>query len=248
MRIYDINAGIGAPLKSERYTEADGLLRYMDDYKIEKALVWHGVADRSPEEGNGMMLEIAAASDRIAPCMLLEPSLDSLGLPGTGGAADRLRACGASAARVCQGGSVHFPMDAFYAQDMLKPLNDAHMPLILHEGYSPLFWHCLPEMAAAYPDIPFVILRWGLNESRVIDPLLKYTKNVYFDMSTMLDCGQIEEIVERFGSERLLFGSGLPHFVPAGALGLLLYSEISDADRENIAHANFERLEGGIRR
>ena len=103
-------------------------------------------------------------------------------------------------------------------------------------------------MAQAFPHVPMILLRYGLNESRTINPLLKYTDNVYFDMSTMLDCGQLEEITEKFGSERLLFGSGLPSFVPSGALGLLTYAGIREEDRENIAHNNFERLEGGILR
>lgn len=248
MEIVDINAAIGAPAKSPRYKDEKGLIAYLDDYRISSAVVWHTLADRIPEEGNAKMLAIAAQNpERIYPCMLLEPSLDGLGLPGPGSAHDRLRQAHPVAVRVIQGESAHFLMDRFYAQDLLKPLEDTRMPMIVDGAYSKLFFHALPEMAQAYPHIPIILLRYGLNESRVIMPLLKYTKNVYFDMSTMLDCGQIEEIVERYGSERLLFGSGLPAYVPAGALGLLLYAEISEADRENIAHANFERLKGDVR-
>lgn len=249
MHIIDINAAIGAPTKAWRFTEAASLIACLDDYRIDAALTWHALADRSPEEGNALILEIAEASNgRIKPCLYLEPTLDSLGVPGTGTVQERLRAARPSAVRVAQGAEPHYWMSKFYAQDLLAPLNELHMPLILDGGYSPTFLHALPEMAAAYPNVPMILLRHGLNESRTIFPLLKHTSNVHFDMSTMLDCGGIEEIVERFGSERLLFGSGLPHFVPAGALGLLMYTEISQADRENIAHANFERLEGGILR
>lgn len=249
MRIIDVNAAVGAPLKAWRYTKAESLVAYLDDYRIESAVTYHMLADRSPEEGNAQMLEIARASaGRIRACLLLEPTLDSLGVPGTGTVQERLRAAKPSAVRVLQGPQPHYWMDAFYAQDLLTPLNELHMPLIIEGGYSPEFFHALPEMARAYPNVPIILVRHGLNESRTIYPLLKYTSNVYFDMSTMLDCGGIEEIVEKFGSERLLFGSGLPNFVPAGALGLLMYAEIAEADRENIAHGNFERLEGGILR
>ncbi len=248
MRILDINAALGAATQSERYTDEEGLLRYMDDYRISAALTWHSLADRVPDTGNRQMVDIAAQHpERIMACLLLEPSLADLGLPGEGDALERLAQLKPGAVRVHQGDESHFLMDKFYARDLLRPLNEARMPLIVGGSYSRLFWHTLPELAEAFPHVPFIILRHGLNESRIINPLLKYTKNVYFDISTMLDCYQIEEIVEKFGSERLLFGSGLPFFVPAGALGLLMYAAISEANRRNIAYANFERLKGGVR-
>jgi len=234
--------------KSWRYTDVLGLYSYLDDYRIDTALVYNAVADRDPENGNTDMLKIAAESNgRIKPCMLLEPSLDSLGLPGEGTPLDRLRASKPSAVRVRQGENSNFVMDKFYAKDMLVVLNEIHMPLLIEGEYSHQFLHALPEMALVYPNVPMILLHWGLNASRIIYPLLKHTSNVYFDMSVMIDAGAIEEIVEKFGSERLMFGSALPHFVPAGALALIKYPFISDKDKENIAHANFERLEGGIR-
>ena len=248
MKIIDINAGLGIALKSRRYTDESGLIRYLDGYRIESAVTWNGAADRHPEAGNAEMLAISARSGgRLLPCMLLEPALDSLGLPGEGDVIARLRQSAPAAVRVVNGADPKLWLDKFYAQDILRPLNETRMPLIISGDYGPDLLHALPEMAEAFPDVPLILLRHGLNQFRTIQPLLKYTKSVYFDMSTMLDAGGIEEIVRKFGSERLLFGSGLPQFVPSGALGLLMYTDISEADRENIAHANFERLEGGIR-
>lgn len=247
MHIIDINTAVGAATKSWRFTEVDSLISYLDDYRIGASLTYNALADRDPELGNAQMLEIAKASNgRIKPCFLLEPVLDTLGIPGTGTVIERLKAAKPSACRVTQGQGPHFWMDKFYAQDMLAPLNELHMPLIIDGAYTSEFWHHLPDMAQAFPNIPMIIVRYGLNEARTIHPLLKYTSNVYFDMAVMIDAGGIEEVVEKFGSTRLLFGSGLPSFVPAGSLGMLMYAQISDQDKENIAHANFERLEGGI--
>ena len=247
MHIIDINTAVGAATKSWRFTKVESLISYLDDYRIDTALTYNALADRTPEEGNAQMLEIAKASNgRIKPCFLLEPVLDTLGVPGTGTVVERLKAAKPAAVRVTQGQSPHFWMDKFYAQDMLAPLNEMRMPLIIDGGYTPEFLHHLPEMAQAFPNVPMILVRYGLNDARTIHPLLKYTSNVYFDMSIMLDAGGIEEIVEKFGSTRLLFGSDLPFHVPAGALAMLMYAQISEQDRENIAHANFERLEGGI--
>lgn len=38
-----------------------------------------------------------------------------------------------------------------------------------------------------------------------------------------------EEAISEFGSQRFLFGSAMPRFLPAGALGMLLYSRIAVA-------------------
>lgn len=249
MHIIDINTAIGASSKAWRFTDEVSLISNMDDYRIGSAVAWHTRSQADPYEGNARMTKIASASGgRILPCLFLDSSLDDLGLPGTGSVQDRLRAANPSAVRVLQGAASHFCMNRFYAQDLLAPLNGMRMPLIIDGDYSREFLFALPDMAAAYPDIPMILLRFGFNESRAVYPLLKHASNIYFDMSTMIDCGCIEEIVRKFGSDRLLFGSGLPHYVPAGPLGLLLYARISETDRENIAHANFERLEGGILR
>ena len=106
----------------------------------------------------------------------------------------------------------------------------------------------LPRVAADYPNMPIIILQFGFNHSRTVFPVLKNCKNVYFDISHMLDCGQVEEICQRCGSSNLLFGTNLPADDPAGPLGVLLYNHrITAEEKENIAHGNWERLEGGIR-
>ena len=102
-------------------------------------------------------------------------------------------------------------------------------------------------MCRQYPDVPFILLRHGDRRTHTIFPILRQLNNVYFEIGTMCDYVEIEQIVSRFGSERLLFGSGLPMFEPSGPLGMVHYALISQEDRENIAHRNFERLEGDIR-
>ena len=51
-----------------------------------------------------------------------------------------------------------------------------------------------------------------------------------------------KQICQRFGSERLLFGTNFPSNYPSCSLNCLLTANISDAERENIAHGNMERL------
>lgn len=247
MKLIDVNCAIGAPMKSYRYTDAQGLLKWMDDFHIQSALTYHSEALREPEIGNTLMLQAAAASNgRLKVCMALNPSLENLGLPGEGNAVERLRAIRPSAVRIFPE-EQKFLFDTFYSEDILQVCQQLHMPLIVTTAYTDIFLAQLPQVCKEYPDVPIILPRFGMNRVRQCFPILKKLPNVYFDISVMVDVAVIEEIVQRFGSTRLLFGSGLPQYEPSGELGLLVYSQISQQDKENIAYRNFERLEGGIR-
>ena len=247
MKIIDVNCAIGAPLVSPRFTTAEGLLKWMDDYRIGSALVHHTEAQREPHMANALMRQISAESNgRIRACMALNPSLEDLGLPGEGAPVERLKALRPSAVRAFPDAQ-KYPFTAFYAAPILEVCQQLRMPLIVDVSYTDMFLAMLPEICEKYPDVPLILPRFGLNRSRQYMRILEKLPNVYLDMSIMLDTGSIEEICRRFGSEHLLFGSGLPTYEPGGALGLLYYAQISDADKANIAYANFERLEQAIR-
>lgn len=249
MKIIDINCAVGESFNSPRYRTAQGLVEWMDRYRLDHAVTYQGVAMRDPELGNRQMLEDCAVSGgRLSPCLVVNPSLQSLGIPGEGSALERLRAARPAAIRTFHDDQ-KYPFTSFFAEKILSAAQELHMPVIVSPTYKPFmqFFPQLPSICADFPDVPLILLRVGFNRSRVIFPVLEKLPNVYFDMSIMLDCGQIDEIVERYGSGNLLFGSGLPDYEPSGALGLLYYSCISQEDKENIAHRNWERLQGGIR-
>jgi predicted TIM-barrel fold metal-dependent hydrolase len=54
-------------------------------------------------------------------------------------------------------------------------------------------------------------------------------------------------VLERFGNERLLFGTGLPSCDPGGPIARVYYTHGSDADLAAIAHGNLERLLSRVR-
>jgi len=246
VKILDINTGIGRPLRARRFIDAEGLLRYMDDYGIAEAVTYHAEALREPYKGNALMLEQAEKTPRLHPCLVVDASLEDLGIPGEGSVLQRLKAARPAALRI-------FPVSqkqrfqSFYGAAIFEAADALRLPLIVTPPYKPEFWQELPRVAADYPNMPIVILQFGFNQSRTVFPVLKGCRNVYFDISHMLDCGQVEEICQRFGSSNLLFGSNLPQQEPSGPLGLLLYNKrITEAQKQDIAAGNWKRLEGGI--
>lgn len=247
MEIIDINCAMGAPMRSTRYSTAEGLLSWLDNYRITSAVTYHSEAMREPEMGNALMQQASAETQgRLRTCFALNPTLDSLGIPGEGTALERLKAARPSAVRIFPE-EHRYPFDPFYCEQILAVCQQLHLPVIVNAAYDNAFLTQLPHVSRAFPDVPIILPRFGMNRCNQLFPILRKLPNVYADMSLLADTAVIEEITNKFGAEHLLFGSGLPAYEPSGALGLLLYAQISDADREKIAAGNFLRLEGGIR-
>ena len=56
--------------------------------------------------------------------------------------------------------------------------------------------------------------------------------------------GLVENLVNRVGSERLLFGTDMPWFDEYQAVGGVLSADISENDMRNILYRNAERIFG----
>ncbi len=137
-------------------------------------------------------------------------------------------------------------LDAFYAGELLEVINELGLPVLLNPDQYPAY-DGLPALAASFPNIRFVMLRQAINQTRYTRPLLNKLENVFFDVSIMMDTCFIEEAVSKYGSGRFLFGSAMPQYLPAGALGLILYSRISDDDKAAIFSGNWRSVQEGIR-
>lgn len=247
VKITDINVQLGPLHEPTRYRTADGLLKIMDDYRLSTAVVAHTAAQMTPWIYNGQMSQIAAQSDsRMQACYLLDPMLGEDNVAGTGSLCDRLKASRPAAVRMLPK-TQKYPLQAFFCDSVLETLNALRLPLLLDASEIPALAD-IPPLAQTYPDLPIVILRHYFNHTRSMTPLLVKLPNVYLDVCVQIDTGYLEELVDkRCGSRQLLFGSGLPHHVPAGGLSMILYSTMSDEDKTNILSANWQRLQQEVR-
>jgi predicted TIM-barrel fold metal-dependent hydrolase len=208
-------------------------------------VAYHSAAHWDLWRGNEEMRQTAeCSSGRIRHAYVLRPSLESAEVPDGPTMLKKLRQEKPVAVRL-------FPIlhrylaDSFYCGEILEILNELAMPVMFESDQRPAY-ETIPNLAKDFPQIRFILLRQGLNQSRFTLPLLKKTENVFFDSSVMIDAGLIDEIVQKFGSQRLLFGSGQPFYVPAGSLAMILYGRFSDQDKQNILWNNWQELERGI--
>jgi predicted TIM-barrel fold metal-dependent hydrolase len=247
MKIIDINVQVGPSMAPVRFNAVPGLMVHMDKYRISAAVVSHTAAPMNPWVYNEEMTRIARESaSRIMACHVLDPLLAEKSEPGSGTLAARLRTLRPAAIRMLPR-TTNYPLNAFFCGHVLSVLNELRLPLLLGPEETPAFAE-IPALASEYPDLPIVLLRQFFNCARAAAPLIEKLDNVYIDANVLIDAGFLDELVNDRGSrDKLLFGSGLPVHEPAGGLGMILYAQISDHDKENIMHANWERLQEGIR-
>ena len=247
MNIVDINAMLGSWPFPTRYNGIEGLIKYMDDYQITSAVAGHNAAQMVPWQYNAEISEIAGNSGgKISACHFIDPMLAQKSEPGEGTLKERLKANRPAAVRM-QPNSQKYPLDSFFCDHIFGILNELRLPLLLDASEISSLAD-IPPIARDFPDMPIVILRHYFTFSRALTPLLSKLDNVFVDINTIIDTGYLEELVENLcGSRKLMFGSGLPHHVPAGGLSMVIYSPMEDNDKENIFHANWERLQEGVR-
>lgn len=233
---------LGAPDENGDPLTATTLLKQMEIYHISRAVVSHSFALLDPLMGNQIAKEASAASEgKLGVCAVLDPILNEACLPGSGDLFTRLEAFAPEAIRICpeNARTVFHP---FYWEEILEAANARGLPLIVDYDYPPDFFITLPEAAGSYPNIKFILVRYGLCRSRHVMPLLKRCRNVYFTVESMLDYLQLEEITQACGCERLLFGSSYPQRNPAGALGLVLFAQIPRKCKAQILDFNWEAI------
>jgi predicted TIM-barrel fold metal-dependent hydrolase len=83
-----------------------------------------------------------------------------------------------------------------------------------------------------------------LHELQLAVALMRRFESVHLETSCVMGYAAISKLVERCGSERLLFGSGSPVQHGAAALSKILHAPVSAAAREQILAGNLLRLLG----
>lgn len=108
-----------------------------------------------------------------------------------------------------------------------------------------------------HPNLKIIIGHWGevvayfmdrLDEVQQADTGLKkpvsqyFEENVYVNPSGMTYDANFRYCLEKFGADHILWGEDYPYRLPDNIRTMLEESDISNADKEKIAHGNAERL------
>ena len=216
------------------------LLEIMDKFEIEKAAVWHrSMYDYDPLKGNQILEEcVKEYKDRLLSVWTVLPDIvDRDFAPDTFFA--EMKRCGVKMLKA-------FPMQNRY---ILCDVTMGEQLGLFEELHIPLYLEPQPDYAYIYdilrefPRLTVILCNIGIWPSaRLVYPLLRKYPNVYFETGDFGMTHGYEQVCEYFGSERLLYGSNFPSNSPGCSLHCLMTAQISDSERENIAHGNMERL------
>ena len=242
---FDCNCCVGRiayPLLHD-ISDAEGLIREMDTAGVEEALVFHTSArDSDPATGNRMLLDEIAENERLHPVWVVIPHHTGE-MPEPEALLREMDSNGVRAVRMYPSGdSQSFSLADWNAGMLLGALSEAGIPLMLDIEITG--WETIADILKRYPKLPLIVADANYRHNRFSYPLFEKFENLHLELSRHFGAGIIEDIVARFGSERLLFGTNMPQYTGTAAVSLLTYSEIPRADKENIAGGNLRRILG----
>lgn len=133
------------------------------------------------------------------------------------------------------------PLYPLSADEILNACRRYQKPIYLHAPNRACVEVAI-EFAKRYHMHRFVLLGMGGRDWRAALLAAQQASNIFLETSGILDLARIPAAIDAVGSHRLLFGSGLPQYDPAAALGLLEDAEISSSNRRRILEENAEKL------
>ena len=227
------------------------VLRWMDHCGIDGALVGHTLTRTNDlvDARRRLSDEIAVAPKRLFPLWSIVP-------PDAGdideSPDDLLKAMEEANARAIK----LFPRSHIYPflPALIAPFMEtlaAHgIPVLLDypelpDGSTAVFT-AMDDFLSAFPRLDVVLQRASWGCQRIVTALMGRHLNLHLELSKMQHNRGIEVYLERFGADRLLFGTGLPAMSAGAARAWIDYAQISDDAKEKIAGGNLSRLLRGL--
>jgi len=247
VRLCDIQAGYGGLHKGERQVlPAESLLEAMRRLTIDAALVRlePDASDVDFQLSNELLFKACDQHPELVPCPVAVPAT-AYDLPPEPEQTDAVIRRGACAAMVRPSHDDWEPLPCVYER-LLAAMADRQLPLYCALHYVP--FAKVAEFAEYQPNLPIIITQAGYRSQRTIVPLLETYPNVHLAIGANWTIHRgIEQMVERVGAEKLLFGTGYPAAEPMMAVTQLMYAQISDEQKTLIGAGNFERLAAGVK-
>jgi len=255
MKIIDCSACIGldtvnrAIVNHENYyvyekvrqaRDAEALLEEMDFCGIDEAFVYHqGMYDNDASYGNRLIdAEVAKAPSRLhATWSILPPITEGEYAPEV--LIPKMKECGVKALRAYPQRNRFF-LDRVTMGELLDALCECNIPLYLSPQEE---WKFIFDTLKEFPNLTVILTNYGLwGSDRYFYPLIREYKNVYIDTSDYQVINGFKAFCDRFGDDRLLFGTNFPMDAMGGPLGALIGSSLPQSSIEKIASGNILRL------
>jgi predicted TIM-barrel fold metal-dependent hydrolase len=247
LAFFDANCSLGRTGYPHLFDIPDlaGLKQEMATAGVEEALVYHTVArDADPPLGNSLLMKDIQGEERLYPVWVVLPHHTAEMSPPEKLLAE-MKARGVRAVRMYPTRAQHgFSLADWCAGELLAALDAARVPLILDTEVTG--WEEVRGLLDATPRLPLIMANCSYRHNRFLYPLFEKYPNLHVEISRFMGGGAVEDVVERFGSGRLLFGTNMPQYTGTAAVALITYASIDRKDKEAIAGGNLRRILEGM--
>jgi len=107
----------------------------------------------------------------------------------------------------------------------------------LANGFAGLY-----DILCNHPKLRVIVTAVRYTCLRDLYPLLALFPELRVCTSTLRTQMGIEEVAEKFGADRLIFGSGMPGISGASSVALITYCKLDEARKQMIAAGNLDKL------
>ena len=212
------------------------LLAEMDTHGVQRAVIYHAQGEEiSPTDGNTLLEEWLEHEGRLIPQWSVAPvdtsmkQLEELHNQGR-----------VTSVRLHNTQSAGLPFRPWGYDGLLSFLTEAGIPL-----WIPLMdvdMNDLVTTLQAYPDLRAVLVGAHYTHAVVVRGLLEASHNAVLELSRYEPIGEVEALVDRYGADRLIYGSWYPRYAMGPILFYLHHTRMSDEDLERICAGNAEGL------
>ena len=243
LNFFDCNCSVGRVAYPHLYDipDVEGLLKEMETAGIEEAFVYHMLArDGYPPLGNSMLMEEIKNIPELHPVWVVLPHHTGE-MPHPDKLLQEMKKNNVKAVRVYPKANYHsFSISEWCSGELLDALEEECIPLIL--DMETVSWEDVNTILGNHKQLPVIAATCSYRNNRYIYPLLENYKNLFIELSRFMGAGTIEDIVKRFGSYNILFGTNMPRYSGTAAVALLTYSDIDQKDKQAIAGGNLSNL------
>lgn len=249
LHFFDCNASFGRRklvFPNSFYTK-DDLLKYMDEYGIEKAMVSHAVArELDPIAGNQMLANEIAKDSRLVPTWVILPH-HTREFPAPDKLIAQMKQENIKAVTMYPSPmNYYFSLSEWNCGELYSALEEYKIPLLLPMPEIDPQLEALHSILEKHPDMKLIFTNVNYRVSRNLYPLMKKFAGLYVESSGFKGQDGIQDLCEVFGANRMVFGTNMPVGSGASAVAMITYANISNADKERIACENLNELLGGV--
>lgn len=224
---------------------AKDLLAEMDFAGVDEAYVYHtSQYSHHPTLGNSKILEdVKGNEERLHPTWTVLPALAEAEYEPEN-LFKAMQENGIKALRAFPQRN-RYMLDRVTMGEILDVMVEKNIPLYVTPMDN---WEHIFNALKEFPNLTAIITNYGLwGSGRYLYPLLRAYKNVYIDTSDFQVLGGFEAVCNKFGAERLVFGSNFPCDNYGGPIATLMGADITMEDKEKIAYKNIERIMGEVK-